>query len=131
MAQAGHESNARNVCNFHITHSGQNIPETETRQQTSRDRRPERFLRSAQAVKNKPQSDSEATGAKNAHHLLPPTTATFEMLSPRLQPGGRHTIEDWSGAHIWERVTARWIQEMAATVIELQPHAQQADDDPG
>ncbi len=39
----------------------------------------------------------------DASHLLAPTTATFEMLFPRLRPGGLYVIEDWSCNHLQER----------------------------
>lgn len=39
----------------------------------------------------------------DASHLLEPTTATFEMLFPRLRQGGVYIIEDWTGDHIMER----------------------------
>jgi predicted O-methyltransferase YrrM len=39
----------------------------------------------------------------DASHLLAPTTATFEMLFPRLRPGGLYIIEDWSCSHLDER----------------------------
>ena len=39
----------------------------------------------------------------DASHLLEPTTATFEMLFPRLRQGGVYIIEDWTGDHLMER----------------------------
>jgi predicted O-methyltransferase YrrM len=39
----------------------------------------------------------------DASHLLAPSTATFEMLFPRLRPGGLFVLEDWSGDHDMER----------------------------
>jgi predicted O-methyltransferase YrrM len=39
----------------------------------------------------------------DASHLLAPSTATFEMLFPRLRPGGLYILEDWSGDHLNER----------------------------
>lgn len=39
----------------------------------------------------------------DASHLLAPTTATFEMLFPRLRQGGVYVIEDWTGDHLLER----------------------------
>ena len=38
----------------------------------------------------------------DASHLLAPSTATFEMLFPRLRPGGLYVLEDWSGDHLDE-----------------------------
>jgi hypothetical protein len=45
----------------------------------------------------------------DASHLLLPTTATFEMLFPRLRPGGLYIIEDWSWMHLQERNVDRAI----------------------
>lgn len=42
----------------------------------------------------------------DASHLLAPSTATFEMLFPRLRPGGLYVLEDWSGDHLEERAIA-------------------------
>lgn len=39
----------------------------------------------------------------DASHMLVPSTATFEMLFPRLRPGGLYILEYWSGDHLWER----------------------------
>lgn len=35
----------------------------------------------------------------DASHLYGPTVASFEVLFPRLRPGGRYLIEDWSCDH--------------------------------
>jgi len=43
----------------------------------------------------------------DASHLLAPTTATFEMLFPRLRPGGIYVIEDWTTEHLMERALTR------------------------
>jgi cephalosporin hydroxylase len=45
----------------------------------------------------------------DASHLLTPTTATFEMLFPRLRPGGLYIIEDWSWRHLQERSVSQAI----------------------
>jgi len=45
----------------------------------------------------------------DASHLLVQTTATFEMLFPRLRPGGLYIIEDWSWIHLQERHVVRAI----------------------
>lgn len=39
----------------------------------------------------------------DASHRLGPTRASFDVLFPRLRPGGVFVIEDWSGLHHWER----------------------------
>ena len=36
----------------------------------------------------------------DASHLLDPTTASFNVLFPRLRPGGLFVIEDWSWQHL-------------------------------
>jgi hypothetical protein len=47
----------------------------------------------------------------DASHLLAPSTATFEMLFPRLRPGGLFLLEDWSEAHLAERGLSRAIDK--------------------
>jgi cephalosporin hydroxylase len=47
----------------------------------------------------------------DASHLLEPTTATFEILFPRLRPGGIYIIEDWADDHLLER---EFLREVAA-----------------
>jgi predicted O-methyltransferase YrrM len=54
----------------------------------------------------------------DASHLLGPTTATFEMLFPRLRPGGLYVIEDWSWRHLEERC--------AVTAITADPNGKAA-----
>jgi len=39
----------------------------------------------------------------DASHVLTPTIATFEMLFPKLRPGGLFIIEDWSCKHLQEK----------------------------
>jgi len=66
----------------------------------------------------------------DASHLLVPTTATFEMLFPRLRPGGLYVIEDWSWRHLNDRsyvtaITADPNGEAArimAAAIEAKPN---------
>ncbi len=40
----------------------------------------------------------------DASHLLRETTESFNILFPRLRPGGVFVIEDWSWRHHWESV---------------------------
>jgi predicted O-methyltransferase YrrM len=40
----------------------------------------------------------------DASHLQLPTAASFDVLFPRLRPGGVYVLEDWSTGHTWERV---------------------------
>ena len=37
----------------------------------------------------------------DASHRLEPTRASFDMLFPRLRPGGLYIIEDWNCDHNW------------------------------
>ncbi|MDG1944609.1 MAG: class I SAM-dependent methyltransferase [Halioglobus sp.] len=55
----------------------------------------------------------------DASHLLQPTTATFEMLFPRLRPGGLYIIEDWSFRHLIERgITHTMMADSSGEVAE-------------
>ena len=47
----------------------------------------------------------------DASHLLDLTRTSFEMLFPRLRPGGTYIIEDWN----WEHVRANAVAETLAT----------------
>jgi hypothetical protein len=47
----------------------------------------------------------------DASHLLDLTRSSFEMLFPRLRPGGTYIIEDWN----WEHVRANAVAETLAT----------------
>lgn len=63
----------------------------------------------------------------DASHLLDPTTATFEMLFPRLRRGGLYVIEDWTGDHMMERqlnleVAANPDGELAARIAAVQDY---------
>ena len=43
----------------------------------------------------------------DASHLLAPTTTSFNILFPRLRPGGVFVIEDWSWEHYTEGLTGQ------------------------
>jgi hypothetical protein len=43
----------------------------------------------------------------DASHLIAPTRVSFNLLFPRLRPGGVFVIEDWSGVHHWDASLAR------------------------
>jgi hypothetical protein len=43
----------------------------------------------------------------DASHLLGPTRTSFNTLFPLLRPGGVYVIEDWAGAHTFERNLAQ------------------------
>jgi cephalosporin hydroxylase len=42
----------------------------------------------------------------DAAHLIEPGRASFDLLFPRLRPGGVYVIEDWSCDHVFERGAA-------------------------
>ncbi len=61
----------------------------------------------------------------DASHLLGPTIASFEVLFPRLRPGGVFVLEDWSHGHTWERVLrsdARFGADLE-TKLDAIPHS--------
>jgi len=43
----------------------------------------------------------------DASHLLDETQASFEVLFPRVRPGGAYVIEDWSAHHLYADMQAR------------------------
>ena len=47
----------------------------------------------------------------DASHLLAPSTATFEMIFPRLRPGGLYILEDWSCAHLRDRALKQRLEQ--------------------
>lgn len=50
----------------------------------------------------------------DASHLLHPTAASFDVLFPRLRPGGLFIIEDWSHEHALDREIARAFRDGGA-----------------
>lgn len=62
----------------------------------------------------------------DASHLLAPSTATFEMLFPRLRQGGVFIIEDWSLDHQLEKFVEA-DTGASADVAALQKHVAEAD----
>jgi predicted O-methyltransferase YrrM len=50
----------------------------------------------------------------DASHLIAPTRVSFNLLFPRLRPGGVFVIEDWSGVHHWDASLARKAEQDAA-----------------
>jgi predicted O-methyltransferase YrrM len=56
----------------------------------------------------------------DASHLLTPTITTFNALFPRLRPGGRYLIEDWSWHLVWYRGFATQ-PELLAGAFEQRP----------
>jgi predicted O-methyltransferase YrrM len=55
----------------------------------------------------------------DASHLLDETRASFNVLFPRLRPGGIFTIEDWSAHHSWERVLASDPERFAEALSDM------------
>lgn len=54
----------------------------------------------------------------DAAHLLGPATASFDLLFPRLRPGGVYVLEDWSHGHTWERVARAMPDQFDASAVE-------------
>jgi predicted O-methyltransferase YrrM len=50
----------------------------------------------------------------DASHLIAPTRVSFNLLFPRLRPGGVFVIEDWSGIHQWDALLARQAEHDAS-----------------
>ena len=57
----------------------------------------------------------------DASHLYGPTKAAFNVVFPRLRPGGKYFIEDWGWAHWRGRFQEHWPHEPALTnlIFEL------------
>jgi predicted O-methyltransferase YrrM len=56
----------------------------------------------------------------DASHLLGPTTSSFNVLFPRLRPGGIFVIEDWSWEHYTEgRAVFDFVNEMVSGLAHL------------
>jgi hypothetical protein len=53
----------------------------------------------------------------DASHMLAETTASFNVLFPRVRPGGLYIIEDWSWAHapheMWQKADGPWSDKPA------------------
>ena len=62
----------------------------------------------------------------DASHLLDPTRASFEVLFPRLRPGGLFVIEDWNWHMKLTSSIARRLREERAGTLREQPHQQGA-----
>jgi predicted O-methyltransferase YrrM len=60
----------------------------------------------------------------DASHLLAPTTASFNMLFPRLRPGGLFVLEDWSWQHFRDEAIEAALR--ADPTLVQQPAAQEA-----
>ena len=46
----------------------------------------------------------------DASHHYRPTLASFELLFPRLRPGGVFVLEDWAAQHVQSRNLAQWYE---------------------
>jgi predicted O-methyltransferase YrrM len=61
----------------------------------------------------------------DASHFLAETRSSFEVLFPRLRPGGVYMIEDWAWAHypdhVWQHAGGIWSERPALTnlLVEL------------
>jgi predicted O-methyltransferase YrrM len=54
----------------------------------------------------------------DASHLYGPSVASFELLFPRLRPGGAYVIEDWAGQDVMARKLAIKLQDPNSHVHE-------------
>ena len=60
----------------------------------------------------------------DASHRLGPTRASFNVLFPRLRPGGRFIIEDWSGIHHYDAELGRRAERDPLVAAKLTASAQ-------
>jgi predicted O-methyltransferase YrrM len=58
----------------------------------------------------------------DASHLLAETRASFEMLFPRLRPGGLYVVEDWAAHHTYARMAATIAAQDAVHGPRPHPH---------
>ena len=65
----------------------------------------------------------------DASHILEPTTASFELLFPRLRPGGVFVIEDWSHEHWNDRNLAEVLRAGGERARRLQQSIEAAIED--
>jgi predicted O-methyltransferase YrrM len=63
----------------------------------------------------------------DASHRLGPTRASFNVLFPRLRPGGLFVIEDWSGIHHYEAELGRRAEQDPAVAAKLAARALAGD----
>lgn len=49
----------------------------------------------------------------DASHQIEPTRRSFEVLFPRLRPGGIFVIEDWNSDHIWRHSMSETFAQMS------------------
>jgi predicted O-methyltransferase YrrM len=57
----------------------------------------------------------------DASHVLGPTRTSFEVLFPRLRPGGLYVVEDWNSECITAAHLARVLPDLAAVTDRLGP----------
>ena len=60
----------------------------------------------------------------DASHLYEPALATFELLFPKLRPGGAYIIEDWGWSHwpgdYWQSPTSDWASRAGLSNLVMQ-----------
>jgi predicted O-methyltransferase YrrM len=66
----------------------------------------------------------------DASHLLDPTSASFNLLFPRLRPGGLFVIEDWSWQHLRDDALAKALMADERTRKELARRLETGDTEP-
>lgn len=49
----------------------------------------------------------------DASHVLEPTRRSFEVLFPRMRPGGLYVIEDWNTEYVWRHAMKEAFQQMS------------------
>ncbi len=63
----------------------------------------------------------------DASHRLGPTRASFNVLFPRLRPGGLFVIEDWSGIHHYDAELGRRAERNPAVAAKLAASASRGE----
>jgi predicted O-methyltransferase YrrM len=66
----------------------------------------------------------------DASHLVDPTTASFNLLFPRLRPGGLFVIEDWSWQHYRDEAVAKALMADERLRVELSRRLESGDASP-
>lgn len=62
----------------------------------------------------------------DASHLLAPTRISFDRTFPRLRPGGRFVIEDWSHDHLMDSALEAAIAADPAILARLERHIEES-----
>jgi predicted O-methyltransferase YrrM len=57
----------------------------------------------------------------DASHLLAETRASFELLFPRLRPGGMYVVEDWAAHHVYAKAATTIAEADARLGVRSHP----------